>query len=346
MRATLGLLLAATLGGAALSLTYVALEESEPSAQVARPLPAVSSATAVQSPERSIDVGSLRRSYRVHRPQSAPDGAPLWLVLHGSGGTGAGMQAMHGGAFDRLAEREGIVLAYPDGFDQHWNDCRPHADYSANLQNVDDVGFLRALVQALHDEFAIDLGRVTAIGISNGGQMVFRLAFELPELAATYVALLANLPAPGNDDCRHGATPVRMLLINGSEDPINPSQGGLVNLAGNTSRGAVLSSRQTAEAWAKLAGHTVEPAIFRIGERSLDDETAVVLWQWQSPNTPAVSWINVVGGGHSVPTTAWLPAWPAAVETAVRAAYGRQSREFETAEIIFDFSSSRRLRLL
>ncbi len=93
-------------------------------------------------------------------------------------------------------------------------------------------------------------------------------------------------------------------------------------------------------------GHLVEPAIFRVRERSFDDETSVVLWEWQKESTPAVSWISVVGGGHSVPTTARLPTWPAAIERAVRAAYGRQSREFETAEIIFDFSSSKRLRLL
>lgn len=346
MRPIARLLLAVILGGAALSLTYIALKESEPSAPAAVAQPIVALAPVRQTLEQSIEVGSLRRTYRVYRPQSALDGAPLWLVLHGSGGTGADMQAMHDGAFDRLAEREGIVLAYPDGVGEHWNDCRPRADYSANLQNVDDVGFLRALVHVLHAELQIDLERVTAIGISNGGQMVFRLAFEAPELAATYVALLANLPAPGNDDCRHEATPVRMLLINGSEDPINPSQGGLVNLAGNTSRGAVLSSRETAEAWAKLAGHLVEPAIFRVRERSFDDETSVVLWEWQKARTPAVSWISVVGGGHSLPTTARLPTWPAAIESAVRAAYGRQSREFETAEIIFDFSSSKRLRLL
>ncbi len=143
--------------------------------------PIVASALVRQTLEQGIEVGSLRRTYRVYRPQSASDGAPLWLVLHGSGGTGADMQAMHDGAFDRLAEREGIVLAYPDGIGEHWNDCRPRADYSANLQNVDDVGFLRALVHVLHAELQIDLERVTAIGISNGGQMVFRLAFEAPE---------------------------------------------------------------------------------------------------------------------------------------------------------------------
>ena len=340
----LRLVLGVLLGGSALWLTYRAL----PAVEAPAPAPSASSRPAEVRLDavQSLQVGSLLRTYRVHRPENAADGAPLWLVLHGSGGTGADMQAMHGGAFDRLADREGIVLAYPDGFGQHWNDCRPSADYSANLQDIDDVGFLRALVDTLHADLRIDRQRIAVIGISNGGQMVFRLAFEAPELASIHVAMLANLPAPGNDDCRHLGHPTSMLLINGSEDPINPSGGGLANLAGNTSRGAVLSSKQSAETWARWAGHADEPAIHRPRERSQDDETSVEVWEWQKSGAPPVTWISLVGGGHSVPTTAPLPEWPAAIASAVRATYGRQSTEFETAEIIFDFSSSRRLRLL
>jgi polyhydroxybutyrate depolymerase len=330
------LLLAASAGVLAFHLWGA---QSEP--EVMTTAPEVPSPSALENAEaRSLDVGGMRRTFLVHRSGGASAGAPLWLVLHGSGGSGEEVRRMHGGAFNRVADRERVIVAYPDGYEEHWNDCRPRADYAANLENVDDVGFLRALVESLHLSDDVDLERVTVIGISNGGQMVFRLAREAPEFGWVYVALLANLPAPGNDDCANRKLPVPMLLVNGSEDPINPAQGGLVSLAGNTSRGAVLSARETAEVFARLAGHTTAPDERRWPDRAQADGTSIESSEWRSLGRPKVAWIRVVGGGHSVPTTATLPEWPPAMQAYLLEVYGRQSREFETAEVVWRFSSS------
>jgi len=318
----------------------------EASPPAALPAPGATVSRVPMGPLRTLESGGRKRTYQVHRPQGLSAGAPLWIVLHGSGGTGTDMRALHDGVFDRIADRERLIVAYPDGYGEHWNDCRPRASYSANLEDVDDVGFMRALTRTLAAEDGADLDHVTVIGISNGGHMVFRLAFEAPEMARRHVALLANLPAPENDDCHHSGGAVSMLLVTGGDDPINPARGGLVNLAGNTTRGAVLSSDRSALALATLAGHTGPPELRRIPDRALDDGTSIEVREWYAPDGPAVAWIQVVGGGHSVPTRSKLPKWPPALEAAVRAAYGRQSSEFETAEIIFAFSSSGRLRLL
>ena len=42
--------------------------------------------------------------------------------------------------FDELAERHGFIAVCPEGYQQHWNDCRGGANYAANLENIDDVG--------------------------------------------------------------------------------------------------------------------------------------------------------------------------------------------------------------
>ena len=57
----------------------------------------------------------------VHHPATAGPGVPLVLVLHGATGTGtaAGMRDLTG--WDELAEREGVVVAYPEGLDRTWN---------------------------------------------------------------------------------------------------------------------------------------------------------------------------------------------------------------------------------
>jgi len=299
------------------------------------------------SPERrTLTVAGLTRTFQLVQPAKAGAKAPLWVVLHGSGGSGEDMRQMHGAAFDRSADEHGIVVAYPDGYGEHWNDCRPRADYAANLENVDDVGFLRALVASLEESEDIDTTQVTFIGISNGGHMVFRIAFEAPELGRAYVALLANLPAPGNDDCHHSGVPVPMLLINGSEDPINPAAGGVVSLAGNTSRGAVLSAADTATTFARWAGHLGPPEVRAWPDRAPADGTSIESSSWAAPGHPAVAWIRVIGGGHSVPTTAQLPAWPPEMQAYLLRVYGRQSVELETIDVLWSFSSSFGLGLL
>jgi polyhydroxybutyrate depolymerase len=335
------LALALLLGGGTCALVLWGWSDDSAAEAPVAPVGSAPLAPYVQIGEaRSLKVAFRTRTYQLHRGTGAGAGAPLWIVLHGSGGNGEDIQSMHGGAFDRLADREGLFVAYPDGYEEHWNDCRPRADYAANLENVDDVGFLRALVEELHVALGIDLEQVTVVGLSNGGQMVLRLALEAPDLARTYAAFLANLPAPGNDDCPHSEQPARMLLISGTEDPINPAGGGLVTLAGNTSRGAVLSGEETAKSFARLAGHTALPLEQRWPDRSADDGTSIESFEWKSRGHESVTWIRVVGGGHSVPTTTRLKEWPALMQAYLLEVYGRQSREFDTAEIVWRFSSS------
>ena len=140
--------------------------------------------------------------------------------------------------FDVLAERHGFVAVYPDGYQRHWNDCRGSANYAANTEDIDDVGFLRALVQQMVEEQGVDPERVFATGLSNGGQMAYRLGLEAPELVAGIAAMAANLPVASNLDCMPSGEPVAAMVMNGTADPVNPYEGGLVEIFGNTSRGA------------------------------------------------------------------------------------------------------------
>ena len=51
-----------------------------------------------------------------------------------------------------MADRHGFIVLYPDGYKNNWNDCRKDAPFAANKENVDDVGFLRALVEQYRRE--------------------------------------------------------------------------------------------------------------------------------------------------------------------------------------------------
>jgi len=109
------------------------------------------------------------------------------VVLHGGGGKGVSMRALTNYGFESLSvvtvERCSIapaVVLYPDGLDHHWNDDRlTHP----TIADVDDVGFLRAMVEREKQELSrtLLLGtriKTLATGMSNGGMMCFRLARE------------------------------------------------------------------------------------------------------------------------------------------------------------------------
>ena len=84
-----------------------------------------------------------------------------------------------------------LAAAAPSAF---LDAARQRANYAANLENIDDVGSLRALVQRMVDERGVDPARVFATGLSNGGHMAYKLGLEAPQLVAAIAAVGANLP--------------------------------------------------------------------------------------------------------------------------------------------------------
>ncbi|MEE4145407.1 MAG: PHB depolymerase family esterase [Halieaceae bacterium] len=275
-----------------------------------------------------LEHGGHQRSWLAYVPAAKPPSPALVLVMHGSRGDGEQMREATRYGFDVLAERHGFIAVYPDGYERHWNDCRGGADYAANLENIDDVGFLRALVQRMVEEQGVDPARVFATGLSNGGQMAYRLGLEAPDLVAGIASMAASLPDP--IACEPVGEAVATLVMNGTEDPVNPYEGGLVEIFGNTSRGSVLSSAATAGYWAGLAGYEGE------GERNSwprldpDDTTSVESTDWSGPGRVPVSLVSIHGGGHTVPNPVFsLPR-----------ILGPTSHQLDGPEVIWAFFSS------
>ena len=249
----------------------------------------------------SMQYEGHRRTWLAYVPASKPAKPALVLVMHGSRGDGQQMRAASRYGFDVLAERHGFVAVYPDGYQQHWNDCRGSANYAANMENIDDVGFLRALVQQMVEEQGVDPERIFATGLSNGGQMAYRLGLEAPELVAGIAAMAANLPVASNLDCEPSGEDVAVLVMNGTADPVNPYEGGLVEIFGDASRGQVMSASATAGYWARLAGHSGEGEYRAWPKQVSDDDTSVESIEWSAQGKVPVSLVTILGGGHTVP---------------------------------------------
>ena len=269
----------------------------------------------------------IERRWLVYLPTTLADRPSIVLVLHGSGGDGDRIRRLTSHAFDRQAERHGFIAVYPDGFERHWNDCRATAGYSANARDIDDVGFLGALVDAMRARWGADPSRLFAAGLSNGGHMAYRLGLEAPERVRGIAAIAASLPVGANLDCARRGRPVPVMIVNGTDDPVNPYGGGLVDFLGDTSRGSVLSATDTAAYWAGLAGLTDAPETLAMPDDVPGDGSTVSRTVWARDGVPSVVLVTVAGGGHTIPhPRSRLPRL-----------LGRTNHDVDAAAMICDF---------
>jgi len=184
------------------------------------------------------------RSYFVHYPgdKPPPNPKPVLFVLHGGGGADAEEMARRTG-INRIADREDFLVVYPMGIDGQWNDGRGKTFRQAkDNTHVDDVGFIGEVIHTLVRKGHADPSRIYVMGLSNGGMMTYRLGIELGDRLAAIAAVIANLPE--NIAQRKPVRALPVLIMNGTEDPMMPWNGGAVRVLGREF-GSVLSTEQT-----------------------------------------------------------------------------------------------------
>lgn len=252
--------------------------------------------------EREMIWGGHSRKFTVYTPSTPAADPSLVFVFHGSGGDAQQSRMMFGYAFEEIAEERGFYVIYPEGYEQHFNGCRKRGPYAANELQIDDVGFLRSLVAHFAGEFGVDRDAVFATGVSNGGQMALRLALEAPGLVAAVAPIATSMPTQENMDCKASGQPVPLLLMNGTDDPMNPYEGGTVALYGLFGdRGTVVSSVDAITYWARLAGHQGPPQRTRLDDRAPQDNSTVVIDSWGDSEGMPVALYSIMGGGHNAP---------------------------------------------
>ena len=237
----------------------------------------------------------LNRTYDVYIPSTIKKNASVIFLFQASRGNSKDMRSSTGYDFEYLAQEKGFLVVYPQGYKNHWNDCRATADYAANIQDIDDVGYFQQMVKSLEENYMINRKQLVVSGISNGGHMVFKLAHEIPKDILLYTSFAANLPVQDNNDCSLSQEEVNMIIFNGTNDPINPFDGGLVSILGNDSRGFVISAEETYNYWRDLTSYE-EEKIMTIPQLDSDSKTFVI--KKESIGSKYVALYSLVNGGH------------------------------------------------
>ena len=174
---------------------------------------------------------------------------PMVVVLHGGLGDDDDTVTLSFGKLNQLATEDGFVVAYPSGIGGHWNDGRRVQRYVAQRERVNDVGFLTKLVDELVEKRRIDPESVFFVGVSDGAMMTHRFACERTGKLRAFVAVIGAMPynvARARSRC--GTQSVSALMINGTEDPIVPWDGGTVRFDGHD-LGRVLPVERTFSFW-------------------------------------------------------------------------------------------------
>jgi polyhydroxybutyrate depolymerase len=245
------------------------------------------------------------RPYQLHVPPTYAAGAPapLIVLLHGYGSTGAQQSAYFG--FAELAAARGVLVAYPDGtVDRAGHRFWAATDACCDLyaRDVDDVAYLTAVLDDVEHRYDVNPSRVYFVGHSNGGFMAHRMACDLSQRISAIVGLAGDVwKDPARCD---PVAPVAVLQVHGDRDLVIPYAGGAIFATG----GQVPSAAESVATWAAL--NRCSGALAATGERlDLDaaqpgDETRVE--RWTCTSGAAELW-TIEGGGH-IPALR-KPAW-------------------------------------
>lgn len=284
--------------------------------------------TAATPARQTLVHDGLERGYYVVEPARVAAGAtlvPAVIVLHGGGGNGLNAIEMTG--FDRKAEEEGFVAVFPEGTGRTrlltWN--ADHCCAYAMTEEVDDIGFIGALMDELIVFHRVDPARIYVTGMSNGAMMTHRLAIAMPDRIAAIGpvvgALFGDEAAP--------AGPVPAIIINGADDALIPFAGGPPPRA----EGGTLF----ANAW---DGTELRPSPYQATFWSLAngcaglvpqpvEAAAYTLWTYDCPRGAEVELYLVRDNGHAWPGG----AAPARIEADV------PTTAFDATDVMWEFFS-------
>jgi polyhydroxybutyrate depolymerase len=271
----------------------------------------------------------IERSATLYRPAMGPIGPrPLVIALHGRGQS---VQQLREGAgccglpFDTLADREGFVVLYPQAVGLLWSYGRPIVAPMpvAGSEPVDDVEFIRGLIDGLIAKQIADPTRIYVTGVSRGGLMAFTLACALSDRVAAAAPLITGMSNHQRDDCKP-AHPIPILVIAGTNDPTQWYDGALAPL------GRLLSVPETMEFWRTQHGCTGQNARL-LPDRDRSDRTRVMRVDWIGCKGDApLTLFRVQGGGHQVPSFQ-----PSNDQTVKR--FGLRNGDIEAVEEIWRF---------
>lgn len=275
---------------------------------------------------RQITVDNIARTFIVYVPKSYSSAkkSPVIFLLHGGGGTAKSMlNISNGGDFKSISERENVLLVAPNGIDKSWNDGR---QTKSNKQGINDVKFIKQLVDFMEANYSVDASRLYATGISNGGFMTSRLGCEIGNKFAAIAAVAATMGTDTPYSVCHPGFVLPVMYIHGTADPIVLFNGGQKTMGAAS---AFVSYQQVIDKWVAINKCNPHPVITQLPNIAIMDGTTITKEEYSADKNDAevISYV-VNNGGHT---------WPGGKQYLPKMMVGRVSRDMNACEVIWEF---------
>ncbi len=245
---------------------------------------------AQQTINGSIVHDGIEREFILYIPDSYSSGTetPLLLNYHGFGSSAE--EQMFYGDFRSIADTAGFIIAHPQGtlFNglAHWN----VGGWTIG-STVDDVGFTSALIDSLAMDYSIDLSRIYATGMSNGGFMSFLLACQLSDRMAAIASVTGSMTPETYTYCQP-VHPTAIMQIHGTSDFVVPYGG------------AEFSEpiEDVINYWVNYNNCNPDPSIINLPDTDPNDGSTVTHYIYDSGDEGVhTEHFKVNGGGHTWP---------------------------------------------
>lgn len=252
---------------------------------------------AVGDHARTLKGEGEERSYIVHVPKGYDGKTAMAVVLafHGGGSNGKQMVGFCG--LNEKADAAGFIVVYPNGTGLlsavlTWN--AGNCCGGAMRNDVDDVAFVRALLDDLATVAKVDSKRVFATGISNGGMISYRLASELSDR----IAAIAPVGGPMGTESCSPKRPVPVMHFHGDDDNFAPYEGGRGKGVSQTD---FYSVEHSIAAWVKANGCPAKLVETKEPDKTDDGMTVTRKTYGPGKDGAEVVLITIHGGGHTWP---------------------------------------------
>lgn len=162
---------------------------------------------------------NVKHDFLVYLPENT-ENAPFVIMLHGYGESAEGFcRNVH---FEEPACEKGYAVIYVDGATDP-NDATSSKGWNSGISSDgnDDVGFLCSLAKYLEKEYSLNEDKAYAVGFSNGGFMIHRLAMEGADVFTGVVSVAGKMPE-SIWNSKNDKNNISFFQITGEKDEVVP----------------------------------------------------------------------------------------------------------------------------
>lgn len=276
----------------------------------------------VSAQQKPFEFEGTKRKYLIYLPAAyaANPTASFPVVFHFHGGGMTVVEQMYYSRMNEASERHNFIVVYPSGIKQDWN----VGFEMSHQKGTNDVGFVRALLDSLKQNYRIDAKAIFATGLSRGGFFCHRLAAEMPDDFAAIASV--GGPLPDSVKFYHRSDKrISVLQVHGTADEVVKYDG---------KANAYASAPATYLYWLAHNGLAGQKESKKVLDKNKKDNTAVTMQEVKG-NGITVSLITVENGGHT---------WPGSAPFNIGYPLGNTSADIDINEVMWQFFHKNRKR--